>query len=215
MRNEYLGLMKKICPLSTLSGVLFACGLAALPLAAQDSPPPRPAPIPVPPPGNARPARDAQPQRRNFDPQQFMQNIQQRMMDNYRDKLDIKSEDEWKLVEERIGTVLKARMDTLSGGSGFLGFGGMGFGGPGGGGGGGGGQMRGLQALLGQPSPEAEALQKAVDAQASATEVKDMLAKYREFKKRKQDTLLKAQADLRQVLTPRQEAVMVLLGLLD
>jgi Spy/CpxP family protein refolding chaperone len=95
-----------------------------------------------------------------------------------------------------------------------MGFGGMSFGG-GGAGGGGGGPMRGLQALLGQPSPEAEALQKAVDANASAAEVKDMLAKYRELKQRKQDALLKAQNELRQVLTPRQEAVMVLMGLLD
>jgi hypothetical protein len=206
--------MKQLRRLCILSGIVLVCRLAALPLAAQVAPPPSPAPVPVQPPGNARPARDAQAQRRNFDPQQIMQNMQQRMMGNYRDKLDIKSDDEWKLVEERIGKVLRARMDTLGGGGGFMGFGGMSFGG-GGAGGGGGGPMRGLQALLGQPSPEAEALQKAVDANASAAEVKDMLAKYRELKQRKQDALLKAQNELRQVLTPRQEAVMVLMGLLD
>ena len=209
--------MKKLCRLSALSGVVLVCGLSALPLAAQDTTAPRPAPVPAQPADNARPGRDPQAQRRNFDPQQFMQNMQQRMMDNYRDKLDIKSDEEWKIIEERIGKVLKARMDTLAGGGGFMGFGGMGFGGggPGGGGGGGGGPMRGLQTLLGQPSPEAEALQKAVDAKASAVEIKNALAKYREFKKGKQDMLIKAQTELRQVLTPQQEAVMVLMGLLD
>jgi hypothetical protein len=211
--------MKQLHRLCALSGVALVCNLTALPLTAQDSPPPRPAAAPVQPPDGPRPARDAQAQRRNFDPAQFMQTIQQRMLEGYRDKLDIKSDDEWKLVEERIGKVLKARMDTLTGGGGFMGFGGMGGGGGmgfgGGGPGGGGGQMRGLQALLGQPSPEAEALQKAVEAKASAAETKDALVKYREFKKRKQDELVKAQTELRQVLTPHQEAVMVLTGLLD
>jgi len=68
--------------------------------------------------------------------------------------------------------------------------------------------------MFGQSSPEADALQKAIDDNAPAGQVKDLLAKYQASQKAKQAKLEAAQADLRAVLTVKQEATATLLGLL-
>ena len=52
-----------------------------------------------------------------------------------------------------------------------------------------------------QPSPEAEALQKAIDDNAPSAQIKDALAKYEASQKAKQAKLVQAQEDLRKVLT--------------
>jgi hypothetical protein len=62
--------------------------------------------------------------------------------------------------------------------------------------------------------PEAEALQKAIDEKSSNAELKAALAKYTEARKAKQEQLKAAQEDLRKLLTPRQEAIASLNGLL-
>ena len=67
----------------------------------------------------------------------------------------------------------------------------------------------------GPPSPEQDALQKAVDADAPAGQIKDLLTRYQAAEKTKQDKLEKAQADLRAVLTVKQEASATLMGLLN
>src|SRR5262249_14694618 len=67
---------------------------------------------------------------------------------------------------------------------------------------------------FGQPSPEAEALQRAIDSKASNSELKAALAKYVDSRKAKQADLEKAQADLRKVLSLRQEAIATADGLL-
>ena len=69
--------------------------------------------------------------------------------------------------------------------------------------------------MFGQTSPEEDALQKALDEDAPAAQIKDLLAKYQASQKAKQDKLLQAQADLRAVLTTKQEAQATLLGLLN
>ena len=89
---------------------------------------------------------------------------------------------------------------------------------PGGGVGGGGGDQAGrdrARAFMGEPSPESEALQQAIDSKAAAEELKAKLAKVREARKAKQAKLDKAQDDLRQVLSMRQEAIAVVNGLLN
>lgn len=147
--------------------------------------------------------REGGPGGANFDPAEF----QQRMMERYKEMLEITDDAEWKALEPRITKVMEARRETLGGlGRGFM------RGGRGGGdnndrGGRGGG-------FFGTPSPEAEALQKAIDGKASNAEVKAALAKYEASRKAKQAALEKAQADLRQVLTPRQEAIATMNGLL-
>jgi len=146
------------------------------------------------------------PQRRNFDPEQ----IRQRMLERYREQLEVKDDAEWKVIAEKIEKVSEARREM---GGGMFG---RGRGGPGGGGGGeqGGGRER-ARGLGGDAGPEAEALQQAIDSKASADEIKAKLAKHRETRKAKQEKLDKAQNDLRQLLSVRQEAIAVLNGLLN
>jgi thioredoxin-like negative regulator of GroEL len=64
-------------------------------------------------------------------------------------------------------------------------------------------------------NPEAEALQKALEAKASTEEIKTALAKYREARKTKEAALAKAREELKKVLSVRQEATMVMMGLLE
>lgn len=161
------------------------------------------------------PAQDQRPDRGNFDPEQF----RQRMMERSREQLEVKSDDEWKLIEQRIDRVFQARRELGSGNRG-------GFGRPGGGGrrGGGDGDRannsgdnndRRPRGGGGEPNPDEEALQAALDAKASPDELKAKLAKVRASRKEKQAKLEKAQDELRQVLSVRQEALAVMNGLLS
>lgn len=126
----------------------------------------------------------------NFDPAQMEQRLKER--------LEVTDDAEWKAIQPLVQKVMEARMQAFSGRGGRGGRGG-GPGGPGG---------------FGQPSPEAEALQKAIDGKASSAEMKAALAKYVASRKAKQAELESAQAELRKVLTPRQEAIATLNGLL-
>jgi hypothetical protein len=76
-----------------------------------------------------------------------------------------------------------------------------GFGGPGG--------------MPRETSPEMEALRKALDNDAPASEIKAKLADLRAARKKKEADLEKAQSALRELLSARQEAVAVTLGLLQ
>ena len=146
--------------------------------------------------------------RGNFDPAQ----MQQRMMERYKEVLEVTNDDEWKAIEPLVQKVMDARRDTYE------------RHGP-----------RHVRARVraaatmrqaptrassvaavsfGTPSPEADALQKAIDSKASKAEMKAALEKYAASRKAKQAELEKAQADLRKVLTPRQEAIATLNGLL-
>jgi hypothetical protein len=139
--------------------------------------------------------------RGNFDPEQ----MRARMMERYRESFEVKDDAEWKLIEGRITKVMDARREM----GGF----GRGFGGPPRRGGD---DQGGDRRRFGpEPSPEAEALQKAIEAKASNDEIKTKLAKYRESQKTKQANLEKTQSELRQVLSVKQEANAVLMGLLQ
>lgn len=142
------------------------------------------------------------PNRGNFDPEQF----RQRMMDRYREELDVKDDAEWKLISERINKVMEARRE--------VGFGGPGMFGRGRRGGDRGNDNR-RPRFGSEPSAAAEALEKAIESNASADEIKAKLAKYRDEKKEKQAKLDKAQDELKQVLSVKQEAAAVMAGLID
>jgi hypothetical protein len=141
--------------------------------------------------------------RGNFDPAQF----QQRMMDNIKDQLGFTNDTDWSAVQPLVQKVMDARRDVGAGGMGRL------FGRGNRGGGDQGGNRRGM--FGGTPSPEAEALQKAIDDNAPAAQIKDLLAKYQASQKDKQAKLATAQENLRAVLTTKQEAQSTLLGLLQ
>lgn len=186
--------MKRTTLLSLVAGaaVIFtpAVGIAF----AQDT-----APATPPAGGQGGPGGGQGGRRGNFDPAQF----RQRMMERYRESLAIKDDAEWGVIEGRINKIDDARRSTMRG---FGGFGGRGPGAPGGGQGNRGGGA--------QANPDADALQAALDSGASAEEIKLKLTAYREATKKKEAELAKAQDDLRQLLSVKQEASAVLLGLL-
>lgn len=157
-------------------------------------------------------AGNVQAQRGNFDPAQF----RQMRLDRLKEQMGVTDDAEWKVLEGAIGKVMDAEQEMMSGR-----FGGFGRGGRGGRGGGStnnasadqGGGRRG-RGGFGTPSPEAEALQTAIDGNASSDVISAKLKALREANKAKEEKLEQAQADLRKLLTPRQEAIAVLGGLL-
>ncbi|MBM3879583.1 MAG: hypothetical protein FJ387_07655 [Verrucomicrobia bacterium] len=150
--------------------------------------------------------------RPNFDPAQ----MQERMMDRFKETLEVQSEDEWKVIGPRVTKVMEARRDSGFGGAmGMIGM--FGRGGPGGQGGpggpGGGGDQGGGRRFGQQSDPDAEALQRAVESKASNAELKATMAKFIESRKAKQAALDAAQEDLLKVLSVRQEAIARLRGI--
>jgi len=149
----------------------------------------------------------------NFDPAE----MRQRMLDNARERLEIKSDDEWKVIQPRIEKVMEARRDVgFGGGMGMFGRGGR-RGGADGNAAQAGGDNQGARRAFrgGEPSAEAEALQKAIDSNASNDEIKAKLAKVREARKDKEAKLASAQEELKKVLSVKQEATAVLMGFLQ
>ena len=150
---------------------------------------------------------------RNMDPAQR----EQQMMDRYKEVLEVNNDDEWNAMKPMIQKVMDARRESFAGGMCRGMFGGRRGGAGGGGGdqGGGNGNGNGMRrGPGGEPSPELEALRKAIDAKASTGEIKTALARYVEFRKTKAEQLKTAQENLRKVLTARQEAIATVNGLL-
>jgi hypothetical protein len=144
--------------------------------------------------------------RGNFDPAQ----MQQRMMDNVREQLGFTNDTDWSAVQPLVQKVMDARRDVGFGNMGRM-FGGRNRGGNNGGSQGGGGRG----GMFGQTSPEQDALQKAIDDDAPTAQIKDLLAKYKAAQKVKQAKLEAAQADMKKILTVKQEAQATLLGLVN
>jgi len=159
--------------------------------------------------------------RQNFDPAQ----IQQALLDALRQQLEVTNDDEWKIIGDQVlkvyNNVTKSQSSTMNvtsllrlamgagmGGGNANG----GFGNRGGRGGGGGG----MGALFGNqdPDPEMEALQRAIDSKASASDLRAAINKVQDSRKQRQAALLKSQSDLRQLLSVRQEAILCSMGLL-
>jgi Spy/CpxP family protein refolding chaperone len=144
----------------------------------------------------------------NFDPQQ----IQQRIMEHYKEVLEVKDDAEWSALQPLVQKVTDLRRESFSGmGRGMFG---SRRGGDQGNSDQGSSRRSSSSSFFGTPSPEADALQKAIDAKASKAEIKAALEKYAASRKAKQAELEKAQNNLRQVLTARQEAIATLNGLL-
>jgi len=152
--------------------------------------------------GQAQQDNQGRPGRGNFDPAQF----RERMMDRVKEQLEVTDESEWKALQPLVEKVMDARMAAGGGmGRGMMGMrrGGGGDNPPG---------DAGARRFGPPPSPEAEALQKAIDAKAPKAELKAAMAKYVESRKAKQAELEKAQEELRKVLSTRQEAIATMNG---
>ncbi len=162
--------------------------------------------------GNGGGGRNRGGNRGNFDPAQ----MQQRRLDFIRQQLEFTNDTDWSAVQPLVQKVLDAQQALRTGGGRGMFAGGRRGGNNGnnnnanananGGGRGGFGP---------QPSPEATALQQAVENHASADQLKDLLAKYNASQKVKQANLTTAQANLRAVLTVWQESQATLMGLLN
>ncbi|MEN6627046.1 MAG: hypothetical protein ABFD69_12545 [Candidatus Sumerlaeia bacterium] len=140
--------------------------------------------------------------RGQFDPAQF----QQMMMERQKEQLQA-TEDEWKVIEPLLSNVMKVRSEMqpmgMRGGRGGRG---PGMGGPGGGQGGG----------QGAVMPERQALQTTLQNQdAKPEDIKAKLDAYKAAMAKKEAELKEARAKLREVLNVRQEAMLVMNGMLD
>jgi len=144
--------------------------------------------------------------RGNFDPAQF----QQRMMDNVKERLAFTNDTEWAAVQPLVQKVMDARRAASVGMSGF-----GRRGGPGGDTAGRSSDQSARRPALVPPSPEAEALQKAIDSDVPTEQIKAALEKHRAAHKDKEVKLTEAQENLRKVLTVKQEAQAALMGLVN
>jgi hypothetical protein len=156
-------------------------------------------------------------QGRNFDPAAR----RQQMLDNLKDRLEVTDDAEWKVLSDALGKVFDAQQATRGGGG--RGMFGRGRNGGGGGGGGqdqagnnnnnnnGGGNRRGG---FGQPSAEEAALLAAIEAKAPADEIKAKLVAVRTARTANEAKLTSAQEELKKLVTARQEATLVLAGIL-
>jgi hypothetical protein len=147
--------------------------------------------------------------RGNFDPAQFRQMI----LDNYKDSLGVTDDSEWKVIEDSLGKVIDARAAVMAG------------------------SIRNFRGNRGrnrdgnstsnsddsnrrrrgfgpEPGPAAADLQKAIDDKAPADEIKAKLAKLRDENAANEAKLTAAQDDLKKLITSRQEAILVLGGML-
>lgn len=190
--------MKRISQLLTVAGLGSALLLSTGNLVAQDNPPPGG------PPGDrgGRGGRGG-----NFDPAQ----MQQRMMERVKEQLEISKDDEWSAIQPLVQKVFDARRETMANSFGrSFGRGPR----PGGDNNSGGDQNR-RPSFFGEPSAEAQALDKAIESKASKKDLETAMAKFRAAKKEKEAKLKEAQEALRKVLSTRQEAIAVANAYLD
>ncbi len=147
--------------------------------------------------------------RGGFNPQE----MQARMLAGLRERMEVKDDEEWKLISERIAKVAELRR-SAPGVPGMMMMMGRG---PGGGPGGPGREEGGMG--RGGPRPgggsaEMTALASALRDKLPDAEIKSRLERLRDQRKDSEAKLARAQEDLRAVLTMRQEAMAVMAGLL-
>lgn len=136
---------------------------------------------------------------RNFDPAQMQQRMNERVKEQFGS-----TEEEWKAIEPLVTKVNEARMASM--GRGMFG-GGRNRGGQGG--------QGGPPRIGGEPSAEETALTAAVESNASKEDLKAKMAAYRKVKATKEAELKTAQENLKKVLTTKQEAVALQMGLVQ
>ena len=155
---------------------------------------------------------------RQFDPERMRQMMDQRM----REQLGA-TEQEWKVLGPRVTKVMELSRQTRGGGRGGMMFGGMGGRGgmmPGGMGGRGAGPGGGRP---GAPDRQLTAVEKAQEqlrtlldnTSATPDQIKKQLTALRTAREKAKQQLATAQQDLRKIITVRQEAQLVMMGMLD
>ena len=150
-------------------------------------------------------------QRTPEERRQAMEDMRRRMSERIRESLRATPE-EWKLIEPRLTAVQDAQRDMRGGRGGMFGMMARGRRGPGG-------QDRPRRP---DAEPQSELAQKAMALRdvldkedAKVPEIKTALTALRAARKKADEKVKKAQASLREVLSVRQEAVLVTMGMLD
>ena len=144
--------------------------------------------------------------RRNFDPAE----ARQRMAGWVKEQLGA-SDEEWQVLQPKVEKIMNAQRDARGG----FGFGGMGRRGGGGFGGGGGGDRSADQPQSNVEKARNDLRNTLQNKDAAANEIADKLKALREAREKAQQDLQSAQKELKDVLTPRQEAVLVSMGILE
>ncbi|MBI1371554.1 MAG: hypothetical protein GC159_02160 [Phycisphaera sp.] len=160
--------------------------------------------------------------RGNFDPEEFRKRMNERLKEQLGS-----SDEEWKIIEPRLTKVTEAQRATRGGGGfmfgGFSGRGGSSRFGSGAGGGerpGGDNNAERQRPALPDDAPDSlkktMALRELLDNKDSSPEdIKKAVDALREAKKKAEAELEAARAQLKEVLTVRQEATLVMMGILE
>ena len=156
--------------------------------------------------------------RGNFDPAQMRQMMTQRM----KEQLNV-DDQAWKVMEPRLMKVMELNRQASGMGRGMFGMMGGRRGGPGGPGGANDAGGQAAPARGSGPNGEQTALDKATaqlqttleNQSASPDDIKKQLTAVREAREKAKQELAAAQQDLKQILTLRQEAQLVMMGLLN
>lgn len=104
---------------------------------------------------------------------------------------DVKDDAEWNIIVERARKVYDLRVEMIKS------------------------LLAAVRQQGGDPSPETDALKRAIAAKSSAETLKAAMERFRQARKAKEDKLLQAQEDLKQILTARQEAIALGIGLVN
>ncbi len=139
------------------------------------------------------------------DRAEFMARMQQRMMENI--KTELKAlDDEWKVIEPRVAKVMELQRGNMFSGMRRL----MGHGGRGGEGQ----RPEGREQTAVEKATEE--LEKVLDnSESSPDTIKTKLTALRKAREKAKQNMAKAQAELKSVLTLRQEGTLVMLGMLE
>ena len=142
-----------------------------------------------------------------WNPQKMMQQFNDRALDNVRDGLGFTDEAEWAAVRPLVEQVMEIQQQNEMAAQQLRSQRFLGANNP---------LMKSFgNAFRAQESAEQSALRQAVDDNAPTAQVRDAISKFRAARKEQQEKLAAAQANLRKILTAKQEAQAILLGLLD
>ncbi len=141
--------------------------------------------------------------RGNWDPAQMQQRINERIKERFGS-----TDEEWKAIEPLVNKVNEARMAAAAGGMRNIFGGGRNRGGNNG--------DQGNRPRFGpEPSAEETALSDAIENNASKDDLKAKMAAFRKAKADKEAELKAAQDSLKKVLTTKQEAIALEMGLVQ
>jgi hypothetical protein len=146
--------------------------------------------------------------RGNFNPEEFRVQMEARM----KERLGV-NDDEWKVIQPKMEKVTTAQRDARGFGGGFGGGRDRGRGGQGGGAAAAGGAEQRQESPVAKASSELRATLDKKDA--SADEINAKLTALRDARAKAKADLETAQKELKEVLTARQEAVFVSMGMLE